>query len=153
MSEQAVKTEPFETLEVGRSYLSREGKVIEIVVGRIDDCDVYPFRANTDDLYQADGDYWSDGQTNKADLVSRIVEVSSKGPKQTRRGKFMVYKKEPSKWTPDCARFEPYWYFTFVHTNGVESAPSHHYISRRGCLKGITALRKNAPDATLEIMK
>ena len=69
-----MKTESFEVLEVGREYLSREGKVVKIKA----QCDytIFPFTGDNGECYTTNGRYW---QQRKApqDLISRIPKSTT----------------------------------------------------------------------------
>ena len=67
-----MKTESFVTLEVGEKYLSREGKVVEIVS---EDCfTVFPFYGNNNEEYLPNGYHYSEYFDTASYLLSLLIQ-------------------------------------------------------------------------------
>ena len=68
-----------------------------------------------------------------------------------RKGKFRVYMRTDNLQFSDWHAV--YWYFNLCATNGRVIATSQMYKSKQACLKGLNSVRRNAPDAVVEIME
>ena len=69
-----MKTESFVTLEVGRKYLSREGKIITIKSDDNHSC--FPFGGDNDESHTIEGRVWMSRESRR-DLITRIVEPTT----------------------------------------------------------------------------